>query len=86
MVVREALIRWRQIAAIEISGQIDFLNLPYHQGILNDEIPLSVGGGIGQSRLCMYLLRTAHLGEVSVTVWLNQLKEICSGKDIRVLE
>ena len=71
---------------LEISGQLDFLKLPYHQAILSDEIPLSIGGGIGQSRLCMYLLRTAHLGEVSVTVWPDQLKEICSRKGIRVLE
>jgi aspartate--ammonia ligase len=71
---------------LEISGQLDFLKLPYHQAILSDEIPLSIGGGIGQSRLCMYLLQTAHLGEVSVTVWPNQLKEICAKKGIRVLE
>ena len=43
--------------------------LPYHQAILNDQIPLSIGGGIGQSRTYMYLLRKAHLGEVSVTMW-----------------
>jgi aspartate--ammonia ligase len=71
---------------LEMSGQLDFLELPYHQAILNDTIPLSIGGGIGQSRLCMYLLRTAHLGEVSVTVWPEELKEICSKKGIRVLE
>jgi aspartate--ammonia ligase len=71
---------------LEITGQLDFLSLPYHRAILNDEIPLSIGGGIGQSRLCMYLLRTAHLGEVSVTVWPNELKDICSKKGIRVLE
>ena len=71
---------------LEISGQIDFLKLPYHQAILRDEIPLSIGGGIGQSRLCMYLLHTAHLGEVSVTVWPDQLKDICARKGIRVLE
>jgi aspartate--ammonia ligase len=71
---------------LEISGQLAFLDLPYHKAILNDTIPLSIGGGIGQSRLCMYLLRTAHLGEVSVTVWPNQLKDICSAKGIRVLE
>ena len=71
---------------LELSGQLDFLKLPYHQAILNDAIPLSIGGGIGQSRLCMYLLRTAHLGEVSVTVWPEQLKSICAAKGIRVLE
>ena len=71
---------------LEISGQEDFLNLPYHQAILNDKIPLSIGGGIGQSRTYMYLLRTAHLGEVSVTVWPDELKKICEPKNIRVLE
>ena len=61
-----------------MSGQLDFLELPYHQAILNDEIPLSIGGGIGQARTYMYLLRTAHLGEVTVTVWPEELKEICA--------
>ena len=71
---------------LKIAGQEDFLNLPYHQAILNDQIPLSIGGGIGQSRTYMYLLRTAHIGEVSVTVWPKQLKEICGPKNIHVLE
>jgi aspartate--ammonia ligase len=71
---------------LEISGQLDFLKLPYHQAILGDRIPLSIGGGIGQSRTFMYLLRTAHLGEVSVTVWPKRLKEICEPRKIRVLE
>jgi len=71
---------------LEISGQQDFLKLPYHQAILNDRIPLSIGGGIGQSRTTMLLLRKAHLGEVSVTVWPKELKEICAKKNIHVLE
>ncbi len=71
---------------LEMSGQLDFLELPYHQAILNDEIPLSIGGGIGQARTYMYLLRTAHLGEVTVTVWPKQLKEICAARNIHVLE
>ena len=71
---------------LEISGQLDFLKLPYHQAILNDQIPLSIGGGIGQSRTFMYLLRTAHLGETSVTVWPKQLKDICAPRNIHVLE
>jgi aspartate--ammonia ligase len=68
------------------TGQEDFLKLPYHQAILNDEIPLSIGGGIGQARTYMYLLRTAHLGEVTVTVWPKQLKAICAARNIHVLE
>ena len=71
---------------LKISGQEDFLKLPYHQAILNDEIPLSIGGGIGQSRTYMYILRTAHLGEVTVSVWPDKLKEICAKKNIHVLE
>jgi aspartate--ammonia ligase len=71
---------------LEITGQMDFLKLPYHQAILNDQIPLSIGGGIGQSRTAMLLLRKAHLGEVSVTVWPKALKEICEKKNIHVLE
>jgi aspartate--ammonia ligase len=71
---------------LEITGQLDFLKLPYHQAILNDQIPLSIGGGIGQSRTTMLLLRNAHLGEVSVTAWPKQLKDICAKKNIHVLE
>lgn len=70
---------------LEITKQTDFLKLPYHQAILNDEIPLSIGGGIGQSRTVMLLLRKAHLGEVSVTVWPNELNRICEKKNIHVL-
>ncbi len=68
------------------SGQEDLLKLPYYQAILNDEIPLSIGGGIGQSRTYMYLLRAAHIGEVSVTVWPKALKGICKRKNIHILE
>ncbi|MEQ8358422.1 MAG: aspartate--ammonia ligase [Cytophagales bacterium] len=71
---------------LKISGQLDILNLPYHQAILNDEIPLSIGGGIGQARTYMYLLRCAHLGEVTVSIWPDQLKKICAEKNIHVLE
>jgi aspartate--ammonia ligase len=71
---------------LEMTGQLDYLELPYHQAILNDQIPLSIGGGIGQSRTYMYLLRTAHLGEVSVAIWPKRLKDICSKRNIHVLE
>jgi aspartate--ammonia ligase len=71
---------------LEMSDQLDSLKLPYHRAIINDEIPLSIGGGIGQSRVYMLLLRKAHLGEVSVTVWPKQLKDICAKKNIHVLE
>jgi len=71
---------------LEITGQLDFLKLPYHQGIINNELPLCIGGGIGQSRTYMALLKKAHLGEVSVTVWPKILKDMCKKKNIHVLE
>ena len=71
---------------LQLSGQLDFLDLPYQQAILRDEIPLSIGAGIGQSRTMMLLLRKAHLGEVSVSVWPRILKEMCARRNIRVLE
>jgi len=74
------------ITQMEMAGQTDNLALPYHRAILDDQIPLSIGGGIGQSRTYMYLLRKAHLGEVSVTVWPQALKDICAEKNIHVLE
>lgn len=70
---------------LEMAGQLDFLKTPYHQGIIKGELPLSIGGGIGQSRTQMQILRKAHLGEVSVTVWPQILKEMCAKKNIFVL-
>jgi aspartate--ammonia ligase len=71
---------------LELSKQLEFLKLPYHSAILQNRIPLSIGGGIGQSRTLMLLLRKAHLGEVSVTVWPEELKKICAQHNIFVLE
>ena len=71
---------------LELSGQLENLKLPYHQGIVTGDYPLSIGGGIGQSRTYMLLLRKAHLGEVSVTVWPKQLKEISAKHNIFVLD
>ena len=70
---------------LELSNQLELLGTPYHSGIINNILPLSIGGGIGQSRTLMLLLRKAHLGEVSVTVWPKKLKEICAAKNIHVL-
>ena len=71
---------------LTITGQLDFLELPYHKAIMNGELPLSIGGGIGQGRLIMLLLQKAHIGEVTVTVWPKILKDICAKKNIYVLE
>ncbi len=71
---------------LSMSGQTDFLKFPYHQAIINNQIPLSIGGGVGQARTLMLLLRKAHLGEVTVSVWPKILKDICARKNIFVLE
>jgi aspartate--ammonia ligase len=71
---------------LELSGQLDSLRFPYHKGIVSGELPLSIGGGIGQSRTLMLLLKKAHLGEVSVTVWPKVLKDMCAARNIHVLE
>ncbi|HXX65438.1 MAG TPA: aspartate--ammonia ligase, partial [Bacteroidota bacterium] len=71
---------------LEMAGQMHFMDQPYHKGIVSGDLPLSIGGGIGQSRTYMLLLKKAHLGEVSVTVWPKVLKEMCSQKKIYVLE
>ncbi len=70
---------------LEITGQEDFLRMPYHQMVLNDQIPLSIGGGIGQSRLYSYILKKVALGEVSVTIWPEQLHEICTDRNVHLL-
>jgi len=71
---------------LEMSGLLNFLNFPYHRAIMNNELPFSIGGGIEQSRTYMLLLRKAHLGEVSVTVWPKILKDMCRKRNIHVLE
>jgi len=80
-VTKETLIR-----QLGLSDQMDLVNQPYHQAILNNEIPLSIGGGIGQSRVYMLLLRKAHLGEVGVTIWPKELRDICAERNIHVLQ
>ena len=74
------------VEQLKLTGQEHFLNMPYHKMIMNDEIPLSIGGGIGQSRVYQYLLRKAALGECSVTVWPKILRDICAEKKIYLLQ
>ena len=60
-------------------------NLLFHRMLLNDEIPLSIGGGIGQSRLCMYFLRKMHIGQIQASVWPDKIIEDCATKEITLL-
>lgn len=63
----------------------DRRELPFHQMLLNDELPLTMGGGIGQSRICMLLLNKAHIGEVHVAKWSNEMIEACEENHIHLL-
>ena len=70
---------------LELAGETDRKELDFHKAILNKELPYSVGGGIGQSRLCMFFLRKAHIGEVQVSVWPEDMKEECKANNIFLL-
>ena len=59
---------------LELTQTTNRTNLFYHQLVLNDQLPLSIGGGIGQSRLCMFLLRKRHIGEVQASIWPDEVK------------
>jgi aspartate--ammonia ligase len=61
------------------------LDFPFHQAILRKHLPYSIGGGIGQSRLCMYFLRKAHIGEVQASIWPSEMEERCLSYNIRLL-
>ena len=63
----------------------DRLNLPYHQAIINKELPYTIGGGIGQSRLCMLLLNRAHIGEVQASIWPQEMIDECEKNNIHLL-
>lgn len=58
---------------------------PFHQDVLNARLPYSMGGGIGQSRLCMFFLRKAHIGEVQASVWSDEMEKECSDANIKLL-
>ncbi|MCI8630847.1 MAG: aspartate--ammonia ligase [Firmicutes bacterium] len=72
----------RQLA---LAGADERRNYDFHKAILNKELPYSIGGGIGQSRLCMYFLRKAHIGEVQVSVWPQEMLEKCRENNIFLL-
>ena len=66
----------RLVAQLKVKGETNKLDNEYCKAILNDELPLSIGGGIGQSRLCMYMLQKAHIGEVQVSNWGKDYEEL----------
>ncbi|MGE4568484.1 MAG: aspartate--ammonia ligase [Bacteroidales bacterium] len=74
---KEALIR-----QLDLAGCPERKTLTFHKALLEDKIPLSIGGGIGQSRLCMFFLRAAHIGEVQASIWPEEMIEACSKNNI----
>lgn len=73
------------LTQLEAADALDRKQLPYHQMILNKELPYTIGGGIGQSRLCMLLLGKAHVGEVQASIWPKEMIETCRAHNINIL-
>jgi len=70
---------------LEIRGLEERKELMWHKMLLKDELPLSIGGGIGQSRLCMYFLRKAHIGEIQSSIWPEEMIKECKANGINLL-
>lgn len=70
---------------LELSGCQDRAKLPFQKAILEKKLPYTVGGGIGQSRICMFYLRKAHIGEVQVSIWPDEIREKCARYGINLL-
>lgn len=70
---------------LQLSGKEKRLELPFHKALINGELPLTIGGGIGQSRLCMFMLEKAHIGEVQSSIWPPAMVEECRAKNIFLL-
>ncbi|MEL7655604.1 MAG: aspartate--ammonia ligase [Bacillota bacterium] len=73
------------VKQLKIANAEERMELPFHKAIINKELPYSIGGGIGQSRLCMFFLRKAHIGEVQVSVWSEEMIEECKKNNIFLL-
>ena len=69
---KESLLR-----QLELSGKLERKELYFHRQLLDDKLPLSIGGGIGQSRLCMMLLQKAHIGEIQASIWPEDMRKEC---------
>ena len=70
---------------LEKSGCQDRARLPFQKAILNNELPLTIGGGIGQSRICMFFLRKAHIGEVQSSLWPEETEAYCAKRGVKLL-
>jgi aspartate--ammonia ligase len=70
---------------LEIRNCSERADLPFQKALLNGELPYTIGGGIGQSRMCMFFLKKAHIGEVQSSVWPEKTLQICKENDIHLL-
>ena len=70
---------------LTVRGCLERTELPFHKALLNDELPFTIGGGIGQSRMCMLFLRKAHIGEVQSSIWPAEMVKECEEKGIHLL-
>ena len=77
---KEALLR-----QVKQENQEQRLELYFHKRLLNDTLPLSIGGGIGQSRLCMFYLRKAHIGEIQASIWPEEMRRECTALNIHLI-
>ena len=72
-------------AQLEIAGCMERAELPFQKALLNNELPDTIGGGIGQSRICMFFLRRAHIGEVQASIWPEETIRLCEEHNIHLL-
>ena len=70
---------------LKLADKEERLKNKYHKDIVEDKLPLTIGGGIGQSRLCMLILEKAHIGEVQASIWPDEMKEECKAHNIQLL-
>ncbi len=73
------------VKQLEIAGCPDRISKPFHNMLINKELPYTIGGGIGQSRICMFFLQKAHIGEVQASIWPEEMKVICDENGIDLL-
>jgi aspartate--ammonia ligase len=70
---------------LEMEGKTERLNLYFHKRLVEGSLPLSIGGGIGQSRLCMFFLRKAHIGEIQASIWPEDMRKACEALSINLI-
>ena len=70
---------------LELENKMDRLELYFHKRLVEGTLPLSIGGGIGQSRLCMFFLRKAHIGEIQASIWPDDMRRNCEALNINLI-